>query len=1020
MTQHNIATSRINRYLMVAILLGLMIHGTAIFFTLEKTYDALIHLFFGDHYATSWFEPWNPKWYTGFTVMGYPPLVHQSIALLSFVGGLKFGLYTVALIGVILFTTGVYRYALLLFDDQKIAGYAAIFAVVSSSFAETLHVFGQLPSIIGISVLMHALPYIYHWIRQGNKINLLKSLSLLAVTVASHHVTPIFGMIFFIFPIIGMAILDRAQIQLGKGSQVRFRQFIKSFFGLFWRIVGFGACSLLLIIYVILPYWINSRDNPITQVPIPHGSRDHYLEVLSSGFIFFLLPYGILLFVLPYVFYRFFSKRYLFFGISLSTLFILGTGGTTPIPKALLGETAFNILTLDRFTLWATILVLPLVGEFIYRLVEGDIRAHLFDNYGKIYAYVTRSMYVGVTIVLLIMTLILFQFRPSQPTPIKMQPLLNFMGADDHDRWRYLTLGFGDQMAWLSAQTDALTIDGNYHSARRLPELTTRAVERLENSKFLGIEGLGSLQQFLTIPHKYNLRYVFSNDKFYDPILHFAGWKRLTRLENGIEVWERLSVAPLPVVLPKDEVARWQKLHWGIVPIATLIIALIVTLLIPLIKKPKRRSQPAASYWPKPLYKSLSLSVLHGWSYLLGIGSIIAMAIAIHNNRPQITPENALTAYYNHLDFKEFESAYRLIDQTNSPNKADYMLAVSVSDGVLSSYAKLNTIEVEIQEQTTDYSTAEVTCEYITPLEVIRNTYTHTLRKSNNKWYINYEPIDTDLPPQLFTSQPTLDYHAHGRRRISSGKTYRDDIIIQPVVTCHEASLIRHQDNYVIIGSVQNTDNRPADVTITATLYSQANEPLATYSTMYLQKHVLLPREHSLFRLEFEDTAWLHPSDQKPSTFDPELSVTTKLAEIPHHFDIHISTVTTDVTPYRSVAVTGLISNPEEVTGMLYNAGNQEVTIPQLLIGYYNQTESLIWVDHQFLRSNVRQQRKVPFEYELVDHTQLEIIASGTELIYCNGKQQISDKTIPLKPTIHIDSNIRLLLDVNNFIGNPK
>ena len=222
--------------------------------------------------------------------MGYPPLVHQSIAMLSLLGGLKFGLYTIALISVILFTTGVYRYALLLSNNQKIAGYAALFAVVSSSFAETLHVFGQLPSIIGVSVLMHALPYIYNWIRLGYRIDLFKSLSLLAVTVASHHVTPIFGMVFFIFPVIGMAILDRAQIQLGKEVPVRFKHFLRSFIDLFWSISGFGSSSLILIIGVILPYWINSRNNPIAQVPIPHGSRDSYLETLSSGFKFFLIP----------------------------------------------------------------------------------------------------------------------------------------------------------------------------------------------------------------------------------------------------------------------------------------------------------------------------------------------------------------------------------------------------------------------------------------------------------------------------------------------------------------------------------------------------------------------------------------------------------------------------------------------------------------------------------------------------------------------------------------------------------
>jgi hypothetical protein len=37
---------------------------------------------------------------------------------------------------------------------------------------------------------------------------LFRALSLLAVTITSHHVTPIFGMIFFIFPLIGMVIMD--------------------------------------------------------------------------------------------------------------------------------------------------------------------------------------------------------------------------------------------------------------------------------------------------------------------------------------------------------------------------------------------------------------------------------------------------------------------------------------------------------------------------------------------------------------------------------------------------------------------------------------------------------------------------------------------------------------------------------------------------------------------------------------------------------------------------------------------
>ena len=77
-----------NKYLLAALFIGIAFHGASIFFTLESTYDALIHLFFADHYAQNWFEPWNYEWYTGFSVMSYPPRVHQTIGLLSLIGGL--------------------------------------------------------------------------------------------------------------------------------------------------------------------------------------------------------------------------------------------------------------------------------------------------------------------------------------------------------------------------------------------------------------------------------------------------------------------------------------------------------------------------------------------------------------------------------------------------------------------------------------------------------------------------------------------------------------------------------------------------------------------------------------------------------------------------------------------------------------------------------------------------------------------------------------------------------------------
>ena len=125
-------------------------------------------------------------------------MVHQAIAILSYVGGLKFGMFTVAIMGVILFITGSYRFALLMTANKKVAGYTTLLAVFSSTFVETLHIFGQLPSTIALSLFLHALPEIYQWLKTGKLRYLGTSLSLIAVTVTSHHVTPIFGMVFFL------------------------------------------------------------------------------------------------------------------------------------------------------------------------------------------------------------------------------------------------------------------------------------------------------------------------------------------------------------------------------------------------------------------------------------------------------------------------------------------------------------------------------------------------------------------------------------------------------------------------------------------------------------------------------------------------------------------------------------------------------------------------------------------------------------------------------------------------------
>lgn len=1024
-----------NKYLIIALLIGIAFHGTSIFFTLETTYDALIHLFFADHYANSWFEPWNYKWYTGFTVMSYPPLVHQSIAALSLIGGLKFGMFTVALISIVLFITGVYRFSLLITSNRTVAGYASILAVFSSSFVETLHVFGQLPSIIGISVLMHSLPEIYLWLKTGRFKYLFTSLSLISVTVTSHHVTPIFGMIFFIFPLIGMVIMDVSREQVESVKAITFKVFINSFFKLFKRIISFGMLSLVIIIGCILPYWINSKNNPITQVPIPHGSRDNFLEVTSSGLVFFLIPWGVLLMLLPYIFYRYYSKRYLFFGLSITILTVLGTGGTTFIPRLFLGETAFNILTLDRFTLWASIMSLPLFGEFVYRFVEGDLKQLIQNKFGAIYHRLIGGFLAGLFLFMTIFTMSLSYFRPSQPQQIKMLPIINFLNQDQHDNWRYMTLGFGDQMAWLSAQTNAMSVDGNYHSARRLPELTTRPIERLENSKFKGVEGIGSLQQFLTTPEKYNFKYIFSNDKFYDPILYFCGWQRLRQLENGIQVWEKLNVPPVSSILPKEDVAKWLKILWGIMPFLTVIIAFILNIQMLWVHALKTKVKAIPEFLKfQNNYTKFSRGVLkitHIWSVILALIIFYGAYIFYIKNDSHHSPENALLAYYDALDFKEFETAHSLINPESNLPIAQYMLEISVTDGLLSSYAKLDAIETIITSKTDSLATVKVNTKWITPLEKISKTDYKTLVKLKGKWYVNPDDIDLDLPPDQLYSNNVTKYFNQGRRRITTEQTHHEDVLKQPVLEILTAKLVKHNGSYALIGEVQNIDNVPADVVLKGTLYNDDNKELANYNAKYHVKHKLMPKEVSSFKINFEGIAWSKTQDSIPKTFNPDEFTPVEFEEQPTKFNLQVAGNVSGSDLYKGTTLSDLDISEAHISGKLFNSGLAEVTIPQLLFTYYDEHKNMLWVDHQFIAEGIRQQRQQSFDYPILKNDTIQVINEDMKNCYVNGlpNTSISDKVVPnrIKNQTHTvlqpieNKNYSFIkIEINTYIGNPN
>src|SRR5579862_945534 len=168
-----------------------------------KSYDTNFHIFFASHYLHHWFDPWNPKWYAGFSQTTYPPLPQQWVAVASHLFGLDLAYMVVQFVAVLLLAVGVYRFSAL-WVSPRAASFAALASVFLGSESFLVYSAGQLGTTSAAPIYLNALPFLY-----GSWRSFLKAIVLFAAAAAAHHATLLFGSILFAVPILALAFIDR-------------------------------------------------------------------------------------------------------------------------------------------------------------------------------------------------------------------------------------------------------------------------------------------------------------------------------------------------------------------------------------------------------------------------------------------------------------------------------------------------------------------------------------------------------------------------------------------------------------------------------------------------------------------------------------------------------------------------------------------------------------------------------------------------------------------------------------------
>jgi len=544
----------IPRRVWLATLLAFVCHGLFILTGRYRlSYDAYTHMLFADHYASDWFSLWETRWYTGFEVVSYPPLVHQLIALFVPLLGFDAAYALILWLVTSLFPLGIYAFSRI-FTSKTASSYAALASAVLLSIFVTAHIFGQLPFLTATFFALFGAAALAKFLHEGGTHNFLLAISLTATTMAAHHATLLIQPFFILALTIRELNLDNWKTILSR----------LSFFLLFAIPSGLA---------VIWPFWEWGLTQQM-QTPIDHPSRHNFFISRLARTVFFwpfYLPIGA---IIPFIFYKW-PRSFLGLQLAFIILFILGLGGTTSLPALLFGK-GWEWLTYDRFAFWASLVLTAFFGvllirfrrrwkrEFMIKPIPIRLqRTHLSTAAFVIFGCAALGSWLAPLLV------------PMQPEPIDMQPIVRFLNENDRwSEWRYLTFGFGDQFAHLNLLTNSTTIDGSYHTARALPELRESGIAQIDTI-YWNIKGLPALDPILQKSSEHGVRWGFVNRREYVPELKKNGWVFVKYLPNGVQVWENPNaILPIPVVPPKAD--QGTELSWGILPLSSLFLTITI------------------------------------------------------------------------------------------------------------------------------------------------------------------------------------------------------------------------------------------------------------------------------------------------------------------------------------------------------------------------------------------------------------------------------------------------------------
>jgi len=312
------------------------------------------------------------------------------------------------------------------------------------------------------------------------------------------------------------------------------------------------------------------------------------------------------------------------------------------------------------------------------------------------------------------------------------------------------------------------------------------------------------------------------------------------------------------------------------------------------------------------------------------------------------SPDGVVLSFYNHIKAEDYRGAFSLLSSSSNVDFRNMYRDIAGKDGSLKTLSHLQKVDTRLVDRHGDSeATVRANLQWSTAVGVLNESKDVKVVRDNSQWRVVWpEHKDPNLPPQVIP----VNYLRWDVIHRDSEEEWGAQNVEAPHVRIVSMNPVEKDGKVIILGEIVNEDTVPGFVSVDAVLIGKNGQATGQESSFDKISHVLLPKEVSPFRIDFEHTRL---ADVKKVTLNPASIL------VPASADPVIAVLHQRLEKGEAGHVV--------LKGELQNQSGQMVNIPHVIATFYDNSGKVIWVSDGYVDQALRPQIPIPFGVDVRD-----------------------------------------------------